>query len=395
VTKRVLVVDDVAEMRTLIRRVLTADGYQVDVAATLAEARSLDPAGYSAVLVDAHLGSEHGIDLIEELRSADPAAARRCLVITGGPADAGPAGLAFLAKPFRAADLLDAVHTLPQPAPRQPDPSSSGPPGPGPASPEPEPPEPAPPEPAPPEPAPAELRPPRSAQPPAVPGAGPPPGSSRDVQPPSPAQIRHLLALTRRLRARERRELVGFLHDGPIQELTAGTLEAGMMRRSAPAGPVPRLDAVLRQLDAAAGALRWLVDGDWPFMQPEARLASALRQRSAWLLAGSLTTDIDASVAELAASDVPAVVDVAELMLLGMLPEHCPVRAHLAVRGQPRLIELELALTPPRAAGQPMGDPAPAQAAVRDLAEALGSEAHTDCQAECWRARIALRGWGE
>jgi CheY-like chemotaxis protein len=395
VPKRVLVVDDVAEMRTLIRRVLSADGYQVDVAATLAEARSLDPAGYSAVLVDAHLGSEHGIDLIEELRSADPAAARRCLMITGGPADAGPAGLAFLAKPFRAADLLDAVHTLPQPAPRQPDPSSSGPPGPGPASPEPEPPEPAPPEPAPPEPAPAELRPPRSAQPPAVPGAGPPPGSSRDVQPPSPAQIRHLLALTRRLRARERRELVGFLHDGPIQELTAGTLEAGMMRRSAPAGPVPRLDAVLRQLDAAAGALRWLVDGDWPFMQPEARLASALRQRSAWLLAGSLTTDIDASVAELAASDVPAVVDVAELMLLGMLPEHCPVRAHLAVRGQPRLIELELALTPPRAAGQPMGDPAPAQAAVRDLAEALGSEAHTDCQAECWRARIALRGWGE
>jgi CheY-like chemotaxis protein len=380
VAKRVLVVDDVAEMRTLIRRVLSADGYQVDVAATLAEARSLDPAGYSAILVDAHLGSEHGIDLVEELRSADPAAARRCLVITGGPADAGPAGLAFLAKPFRAADLLDAVHTLPQPAPPQPDPSSSVPPGPGPAAPEP---------------APPELRPPRSAQPPAVPGAGPQPGSSRDRQPPTPAQIRHLLALTRRLRARERRELVGFLHDGPIQELTAGTLEAGMMRRSAPAGPVPRLDAVLRQLDAAAGALRWLVDGDWPFMQPEVRLASALRQRCAWLLAGSLSTDIDASCAELAASDVPAVVDVAELMLLGMLPEHCPVRAHLAVRGQPQRVELELALTPPPAAGQPMGDPAPAQAALSDLAEALGSTVHMDCQAECWRARIALRGWEE
>jgi CheY-like chemotaxis protein len=385
VTKRVLVVDDVAEMRTLIRRVLSADGYEVDVAATLAEARSLDPGGYSAVLVDAQLGSEHGIDLIEELRSADPAAARRCLVITGGPADAGPAGLTFLAKPFLAADLLDAVHTLPQPAPSQPDPSSSGPPGPGPAAPEP----------APPEPAPPELRPPQSAQPPAVPGSGPQPGWSPDRQAPTPAQIRHLLALTRRLRARERRELVGFLHDGPIQELTAGTLEAGMMRKSAPAGPAPRLDAVLRQLDAAAGALRWLVDGDWPFIQPEVRLASALRQRSAWLLAQPLITDIDASCAELAAGDVPAVVDVAELMLLGMLPEHSPVSAHLAVRGPPQLIELELALTPPRATGQPMGDPAPAQAAVSDLAEALGSEVHTDCQAECWRARIALRGWGE
>jgi hypothetical protein len=168
-----------------------------------------------------------------------------------------------------------------------------------------------------------------------------------------------------------------------------------MMRRSAPAGPVPRLDAVLQQLDAAARALRWLVDGDWPFMQPEVRLASTLRQRCAWLLAESLNTDIDAGCAELAASDVPAVVDVAELMLLGMLPEHCPVRAHLAVRGQPQLIELELALTPRRAAGQPMGDPAPAQAALRDLAEALGSQAHTDCQAERWRARIALREWGE
>ena len=157
---------------------------------------------------------------------------------------------------------------------------------------------------------------------------------------------------------------------------------------------MPRLDAVLRQLDAAAGALRWLVDGDWPFMLPEVRLASALRQRCAWLLAGSLTTDIDASCAELAASDVPEVVDVAELMLLGMLPEHCPVQAHLAVRGQPQLVELELALTPP-AAGQPMGDPAPAQAALSDLAETLGSVAHTDCQAKCWRARIALRGWEE
>ena len=122
-TKRVLVVDDVAEMRTLIWRILSADGYQVDVAATLAEARDLDPAGYSAVLVDAHLGTEQGTDLIEELRSADPAAVSRCLVITGGTADAGPAGLAVLTKPFRAADLLDAVRALQQAAPPQPDPS--------------------------------------------------------------------------------------------------------------------------------------------------------------------------------------------------------------------------------------------------------------------------------
>ena len=134
-TKRVLVVDDVAEMRALIWRILSADGYQVDVAATLSEARDLDPAGYSAVLVDAHLGTEHGTELIEELRSADPAAVSRCLVITGGTADAGPAGLAVLTKPFRAADLLDAVRALQQAAP-PPAPAGSAPAGsvPAPAS---------------------------------------------------------------------------------------------------------------------------------------------------------------------------------------------------------------------------------------------------------------------
>ena len=147
VTKRVLVVDDVAEMRTLIWRILSADGYQVDVAATLAEARGLDPAGYSAVLVDAHLGTEQGMDLIEELRSADPAAVSRCLVITGGTADAGPAGLAVLTKPFRAADLLDAVRALQQAAPPQPDPSQPQPALPGPPLPEPGLPEPGLPEP--------------------------------------------------------------------------------------------------------------------------------------------------------------------------------------------------------------------------------------------------------
>ena len=221
VAKRVLVVDDVAEMRTLIQRVLSADGYQVDVAATLAEARGLDPAGYSAVLVDAHLGSEHGIDLIEELRSADPAAARRCVMITGAPADAGAADLAFLAKPFQAADLLDAVRTLPQPAPRSQIRPRRALPGTGRCGRT--------------RCSPPDLR--RLVRAPPVPGRAAP---SRDRPAPSPAQIRHLLAVTRRLRAREHRELVDFLHDGPIQELTAGTLEAEMMRKSAPAGPVPR-----------------------------------------------------------------------------------------------------------------------------------------------------------
>ena len=368
VTKRVLVVDDVAEMRTLIWRILSADGYQVDVAATLAEARDLDPAGYTAVLVDAHLGTEQGRDLIEELRSADPAAVSRCLVITGGTADAGPAGLAVLTKPFRAADLLDAVRALQQAAPPQPDPSQPQPPLSEPPLPEPE----------------------------AGPGPGAGPGSSsgpsRDSPSPSPAQIRRLLAVTRRLRARERRDLVGFLHDGPIQELTAGTLEGEMMRRSAPAGPASRVDAVLRQIEAAARALRWLVDGEWPFMQPEVQLAGALRQRCAWLLTQPLAIDIAPGCADMVPGDVPAVVDVAELMLLAAAPEDCPVRAHLAVRGEPQLIELTLTVA---AAGEePMADLEAARVALCDLAGALGTVAHTENGTQQQRVRIALRHWG-
>ena len=407
-TKRVLVVDDVAEMRALIWRILSADGYQVDVAATLAEARGLDPAGYSAVLVDAHLGTEQGTDLIEELRSADPAAVGRCLVITGGTADAGPAGSAVLTKPFRAADLLDAVRVLQQQAPPQQAP-------PQPAPPQPAPPQPAPPQPAPPQPDPPQpnLPQPNLPQPqPALPGPPPPepglpepgarpepgegPGSSsgpsRDSPPPSPAQIGRLLAVTRRLRTRERYDLVGFLHDGPIQELTAGTLEAEMMRRSAPAGPASRVDAVLRQIEAAARALRWLVDGEWPFMQPEVQLAGALRQRCAWLLTEPLAIDIDPGCADMVPGDVPAVVDVAELMLLAAAPECCPVRAHLAVRGEPQLIELTLTVT--ASGDEPMGDLEAAREALRDLAGALGTVAHTENGAQQRRVRIALRHWG-
>ena len=378
VTKRVLVVDDVAEMRTLIWRILSGDGYQVDVAATLAEARGLDPAGYSAVLVDAHLGTEDGTDLIEELRSADPAAASRCLVITGGTAGAGPAGPAVLTKPFRAADLLDAVRALQQVAPPQPDPPQPDPPQPEPALPEPALPEPGLPEPA------------GVPEPGAGPGSSP--GPSRDSPSPSPAQIRRLLAATRRLRTRERLDLVGFLHDGPIQELTAGTLEAEMMRRSAPAGPASRVDAVLRQIEAAARALRWLVDGEWPFMQPEVQLAGALRQRCAWLLTEPLATDIDPGCADMVPGDVPAVVDVAELLLLAAAPECCPVRAHLAVRGEPELIELTLTVA--TSGDEPMGDLEAAREALRDLAGALGTVARTETGTQQRRVRIALRNWG-
>src|SRR5579859_2385626 len=110
---RVLVVDDVPAIRSLVRRALRGSAYVVDVAATLDQARSRQPAAYDVLLIDAHLGLERGTDLIAEVAAEDPAAARRCVVITGDPTIEIPAGSAALTKPFEIADLIDAVHSVP------------------------------------------------------------------------------------------------------------------------------------------------------------------------------------------------------------------------------------------------------------------------------------------
>ena len=365
---RVLVVDDVEEVRILIQRALGARGYDVDVAATLAEARRLDPGGYDAVLVDAHLGSERGMDLVEALRSEDLQAVGRCLVMTGGTTDTLPDGVARLAKPFQLGELIDAVRVLHEPDT-----------GPQPGI------------------APGSARQPGIAPGPGrrlgtAPGSGAdplasvPPGGSRPAA--GEAQTWQLLRVARRLRARERHELVDFLHDGPIQELTAVTLELQMMCRSVP--PAPRLDAVLHRLSSAAGSLRWLVDGPWPFLEPEVRLAPALQQRTAWLLAAPVTVDADEHAAELGTAEVSAVADVVELMLLGMVTANPPAHAHVAVGTDEHMIQIDLTLTSAAGDDQAIGDPATAQAALDELASALGASMEARLRGRRWRARIGL-----
>src|SRR5258708_4050815 len=108
---RVLVVDDNADMRLAISRVLGSHGYRVDAVGTLAEAGAMRPREYDAVLVDMHLGSERGSTLITDLIAADPGLASRCLLMSGGPLRVHP-GVAALAKPFQSDQLLDAVRAL-------------------------------------------------------------------------------------------------------------------------------------------------------------------------------------------------------------------------------------------------------------------------------------------
>jgi len=353
--QRVLVIDDLDEMRTLIHRALSANGYQVDVAANLAEARRKDPRGYDAVLVDARLGPERGLDLVEALRAADPAAASRCLVLTGGATDTIPDGVARLTKPFKLDDLLAAVQALHRPAAGQ---AARA----GPAA--------------------------GLALADAVPAQLPARAAGR--QPPAAAAppAWQLLGLVRRLRARERHELVDFLHDGPIQDLTAVALGLQLLARAAP--PAPRFEAAQRQLNIAAGSLRLLVDGNWPFVLPETGLADALRQRTGWLLATPAAVHAEVRATGLAAAEIPVVIDVAELMLLGILPASPPMQAQVVVRTGAAEIGIELTLSCARAGQRPAGDQAAARAALDELASALGASAQADIGDQRWRARIVL-----
>ena len=371
---RVLVVDDLEEMRTLIHRGLSARGYEVDVAATLAEARGMDPGRYNAVVLDDHLGPERGTDLVKALQSEDPATARRCLVITGGTGDSLPDDVAFLAKPFQLDQLIDAVRALHQgdtgPAAHRPagdrrtgdrragdrraGDRRTG-----------------------------DRRTGTVAGSRARSAAGRPGGGQAAGEP----QAWQLLRLTRQLRARERHELIDFLHDGPIQALTAVTLELQTMSRS---GAPARFEMVIKQLQVAAGALRWLVDGPWQSVQPETQLAPSLQERSAWLLATPLTVDSDQRAADLGAAEVPVIADVVELMLLGMVTASPPAQTHVAVRADEQFIEIELTLVPAAGDDQAIGDPAAAQAALDRLAAALGARGDASFSAPHWRTRIVL-----
>ena len=378
----------------MIRRVLQADGYEVDDASNLAEARAMGADRYDVLLVDANIGTERGIDLVRELQERDPAAARRCLVITGGARDL-PDGVSCLHKPFGRGQLLDAVRDLHG--------AAAGPPG----------------RPAIPGPRPAPFDRPGSG--PEL-GPAPGPGLRREIPEPPSAQ---LLGFTRARRARERQELSDFLHDGPIQEVTATTLELQLMRKWAPPAHAATLDAALRRLDAAAASLRWLVSGDWPPARPAADLTTALRQQTEWLLAAPLTVDGGQQPGPPNTPEIPVIADVVELLLLTLVPPGLPAWAHVTVLTDESEIRIGLTVgsasgdqaaagpaadDPARAgpaADDPAGDdparagpasvpvagaPAGAGESLIRLATALGAASvRSDLGSRPWRVQLALR----
>jgi CheY-like chemotaxis protein len=365
---RVLVVDDEGQVRTLIRRVLTGSGYAADAAATVPEARSMNPAGYDVIVVDAHIGEDSGADLIAELAAQDPAAPRRCLLVTGGGPGLVPAEVAYLAKPFHPGDLVAAVRALHTAHHAAPGPGGA-PAGPAPAAA-----------------TAAEPRPPH-----------PSPGAATGSVPAGPVPAaRQLIGLTGRLRAGERAAVAGLLHDGPVQELTAAMLSLEMLARQAPDDLAPGFGQVRQQLAAAAGPVRQLVD-DWaPVMEPDAGLHRTVARRTAWLPFLTVTTE----VRHLPAADgngtpagprLPAdIADIIELALFLIAGHAPPGRADVLVRPGEQAVEILLTLTPAPGDTGPAGQPAALEASLAELAVALGGSTSTWFGAFPWRAEIRL-----
>lgn len=359
---RVLVVDDVEALRTLIGRVLAGSGYRVDVAASLPEAQAMDPWGYDAVVIDAYLGEERGAVLIEALRAEDPASLRRCLMITGRGPGVVPPGVASLIKPFSPDNLLAAVQALVQP-------ESAGRTG-------------------------GRAAGPRA---PAAPGADPGPprsragtaGATAAGSPASRQSAWWLLGLARQLRAEEQAILADSMHDGPVQELTAAMLGLETLARRAPGDLAPRFEQLQHQLSLAARATRRLVDEGMPLIQPDASLPAVIRQRAAWLPLSSVHTDVR-NVAANPEPEVPAIADVIELALFVMADNARTAQADVLIQMGGQAIEILLTLTPPQAIAGGTPDPAAVRATLTQLALALGGTAHVGFAPSAWRARIRL-----
>lgn len=357
---RVLVVDDTEAIRTVIRRVLTGAGYHVDVAASAPEARSMNPAGYEVLLVDAHLGRERGTALIQALVAEDPAAAGRCLLITGGTPGAVPGGVVCLSKPFRPDELITAVAAL-HPA----DPA------------------------APPDAVTAGLGAPPAA---AANGAPQSNGARRgepEEAPPGLPAAWPLLGIVRRLRASERAAIADFIHDGPIQDFTAALLSLQALSGLPPSDLAPHVAQISHHLDAAAGSMRQLADDGVLPVQVEAGLCGAVQRRTAWLPFSPVTAEFQRTSAA-PGTESPVIAEILELALFALADLAPPGRADILVGAGEKVLEILLTLTPVGGIPEGAGDAVAADVSLAELAQALGGTARTSFGAFPWRAWIRL-----
>jgi len=353
--RRVLVVDDTEAIRTVIRRVLTGAGYHVDVAASAPEARSMNPAGYDVLLVDAHLGRERGTALIQALVARDPAAAGRCVLITGGSPGVVPGGVVCLTKPFRADALIAAVGALrPADSAGHPDAATTG-----------------------------------LGAPAATAVNGAPQGRGPEGAPAALPAVWQLLGIVRRLRAGERAAVADFMHDGPLQDLTAALLNLEALPMLPPGDLAPHVAELRHHLEAAAGSVRQLVDDGILSIQAEADLCGTVRRRTAWLPFSPVTAQFQRTSAA-SRTEAPVIAEILELALFALADLAPPSRADILVQAGDEMLEILLTLTPVEGIPEGAGDAAAAHVSLAALAQALGGTARGRFGAFPWRARILL-----
>jgi DNA-binding NtrC family response regulator len=107
----VLVVDDDPSLRLLCRVNLELEGYAVVEAGSIHEAQeALGNGLVDVVLLDVHLGNEHGMALFPTIEERGLAAATALL--TGSPGNALPDDAVVIPKPFAIDDLTGTVARL-------------------------------------------------------------------------------------------------------------------------------------------------------------------------------------------------------------------------------------------------------------------------------------------
>jgi hypothetical protein len=194
-----------------------------------------------------------------------------------------------------------------------------------------------------------------------------------------------LLSLVRGLRSSERATLADFVHDGPIQELAAASMALQLPGRTAPAEVTGLFGELEKEIAAAGRALRYLTDGDWPFLPPGAGLPDVIRQRTAWLPLSTITVDIRQTCAALRA-EAPLIADVVELALFLMTSDGPLSQAQVCVQAGDDDAEIVLTLTQPGDVRDWAADPGQ----LAELASILGGTAHTERGPARWQVRITL-----
>lgn len=107
----ILLLDDDPTNSQLLKLLLEMDGYQVIVAATLSQARTLLTEPVDACIIDYYLAQGLGLDLVKEIRTAQTATHPSTVIImTSGDDRCRTVALqegadSFLQKPFSPSDL--------------------------------------------------------------------------------------------------------------------------------------------------------------------------------------------------------------------------------------------------------------------------------------------------